>query len=324
MVVTALTIGCGGPNTPTPVPDAPVIACPAPVTVNGVHSPQPVNFSAPAITGGAAPVTVLCAPGSGFVFSIGDTTVTCMARDALGRQSQCSFPVTLIPGISPIMKFLAFGDSLTEGENGRRALTGFINPPDTYPARLQLLLDVAYPGQAITVVNRGRSGEFAEEGADRLPGELRRDRPGAVLLLHGYNDLLNNCPERNLSAPICAEAVAEVIEKTRDMIRTAKKPEFGVRDVFVSTLTPPGPFVPPGTDKRIAPAAIVETNRRLATLIQSEGAILVDSYPRLVGREAELVDTDGLHLRPAGYQVLAESFFAAITRTFGSISGSRH
>ena len=91
----------------------------------------------------------------------------------------------------------------------------------------------------------------------------------------------------------------------------------------INAPTPPGPFVPPGTDKRIAPPAIVETNTRLSALVKSQGAILVDTFPLLIGREAELVDTDGLHLRPAGYQVLAEAFFAAITRTAGSIPGFR-
>lgn len=322
--LTALAVACGSPNTPTPLPDPPAIACPADVTVNGVlGGAQPVDFAAPATTAGAPPVTVTCAPASGSVFGIGTTPVACTAMDARGRQSQCSFTVTLMAGASSVTKFLAFGDSVTAGENGRRAFTGFINPADTYPARLQLLLDAAYPGQSIAVVNRGRSGEFAEEGADRLADELRKDRPGALLLLHGYNDLLNGCPERNLSVAACAEAVTEVVDKVREMIRTARKPEFGVRYVFVSTLTPPGPHVPPGIDERIAPQAIVEANSRLSALVRSEGMILVDAYPLFIGHEADYVDNDGLHLRPAGYQVLAESFFAAITTAVASTGGFR-
>ncbi len=322
MVLTALTAACGGPNTPTPQPDPPAIVCPADVTVNGVlGGAQPVDFAAPATTAGAAPVTVTCAPASGSVFGLGGTPVACTAVDALGRRAQCSFSVTLTGRAAGVTTFLAFGDSITEGENGRRPFTGFINPADTYPARLQLLLDAAYPGQSITVVNRGRSGEFAGQGADRLPDQLRKDRPGAVLLLHGYNDLLNGCPERNLSDARCAKAVAEVVTKVQDMIRTATKPEFGVRYVLVSTLTPPGPFVPPGTDQRIAPQAIVETNSRLAALVRSQGVILVDSHPLFLGREAETVDNDGLHLRPVGYQLLAESFFAAITTAVASAGG---
>jgi len=325
IALTALTVACGGsPSTPTPLPGPPAIACPADVTVNGVlGGAQAVDFAAPATTAGAAPVTVTCAPASGSVFSIGGTPVACTAVDALGRQSRCSFTITLTAAASSVTKFLAFGDSLTEGENGRRPFTGFINPADTYPARLQLLLSAAYPGQSITVVNRGSSGEFAEQGADRLADELRRDRPGALLLLHGYNDLLNGCPERNLSVARCAEAVAEVVEKVQEMIRTARKPEFGVRDVFVSTLTPPGPYVPPGMDGRIARQAIVDTNRHLSALVRSEGVILVDSYPLFIGHEADYVDNDGLHLRPAGFQVLAESFFAAITTAVATTGGFR-
>jgi lysophospholipase L1-like esterase len=50
-------------------------------------------------------------------------------------------------------------------------------------------------------------------------------------------------------------------------------------------------------------------------VIAAEGATLVDSYPAFLGHEAEYVDTDGLHLRPAGYQALADSFFASIKAT---------
>jgi lysophospholipase L1-like esterase len=50
-------------------------------------------------------------------------------------------------------------------------------------------------------------------------------------------------------------------------------------------------------------------------MVAAEGAVLVDSYGKFVGHEAEYVNVDGLHLRPAGYQALADSFFAAIRAT---------
>ena len=42
---------------------------------------------------------------------------------------------------------------------------------------------------------------------------------------------------------------------------------------------------------------------------------LVDSYVAFLGHEAEYVNVDGLHLKPAGYQALADTFFAAIQAT---------
>ena len=81
--------------------------------------------------------------------------------------------------------------------------------------------------------------------------------------------------------------------------------------IFVSTLTPPGPTGSKGIDRE----AILETNRKLRSVIASEQVTLVDTYPLFVGHEAEYVSADGLHLRPAGYQSIAEAFFAAIKAT---------
>ena len=57
---------------------------------------------------------------------------------------------------------------------------------------------------------------------------------------------------------------------------------------------------------------MTRTNGAIAGMVQAEGAILVDTYGRFAGHEADYVDQDGLHLRPAGYQALAAAFFDAI------------
>jgi len=56
-------------------------------------------------------------------------------------------------------------------------------------------------------------------------------------------------------------------------------------------------------------------------MARAEGAILVDPYPVFVGHESEYVADDGLHLRRAGYQALADTFFAAIRNTVTSTPG---
>ena len=100
----------------------------------------------------------------------------------------------------------------------------------------------------------------------------------------------------------------------RDCIRRSK--DFSVSYIFVSTLTPQGPVLPGAArDRRISNDAIVQANARIRQVVAAEGATLVDTYPLFLGHEAEYVDTDGLHLRPAGYQALADSFFAAIKAT---------
>ncbi len=308
-----------------PTPGAPTIACPANVTVRGAPGgTQPVTYPAPVVTGGAAPVSVTCTPGSGTPFTVGTTAVTCNAVDATSRPAQCSFTVTLTPLLLSVTKFVAFGDSFTEGEDGRTARLGFgfafIDPTGTYPVLLQTLLNNEYSGQSIGVLNRGRSGEPVDLGRQRLPGVLAADRPGALLLLDGYNDLLASCGPKDATSARCAATTTDVVDGMRKMIQTAKTPSYGITYVFVSTMTPPGPYIS-GTDRRIAGTAIIQTNTRLASMLREERAILVDSYPVFVGHESEYVADDGLHLRRAGYQALADTFFAAIKTTVTSTPG---
>jgi hypothetical protein len=75
-----------------------------------------VHFDAPAPTGGKAPYTVECEPGSGSVFPIGESTVRCTAKDADMAQASCEFPVSVrVSQMIAKTKFSAFGDSITEG-----------------------------------------------------------------------------------------------------------------------------------------------------------------------------------------------------------------
>lgn len=318
-----LSAACGDGMGPTPPPGAPAITCPANVTVRGVPGgTQPVTYSAPTVTGGAAPVTIACAPASGASFSVGATTVSCTAADALARQAQCAFSVTLTPLLLSVTKFVAFGDSFTEGQNGRLGFRGerLVDVPNAYPTKLQALLNLEYPGQGIVVLNRGVGGEIVDVGRQRLERTLPNEHADVLLLLDGYNDLLNWCKPQDASSTQCAGAINDVVAGVRKMIQIGKVPSSGIKYIFVSTLTPPGPYLG-GIDRRIAPQAIVQTNAKLTPMIRAEGVTLVDPYPLFVGHEGEYVDQDGLHLRPAGYQALADTFFAAIKTTITSTPG---
>ena len=80
-------------------------------------------------------------------------------------------------------KYLAFGDSITEGrgDDPQRAQKG-------YPPRLQTLLQTA--GVSATVVNFGQGGEKTPDALSRIDGVLAQGVPGDVLLLmEGTNDI---------------------------------------------------------------------------------------------------------------------------------------
>ena len=89
-------------------------------------------------------------------------------------------------------RFLAFGDSITEG------LFPFLitpNPPGSYPAVLQSLLRARYTAQAdsIVVLDEGLGGQRAADPDEfaRFRDALNKDNAGAVLLMEGANDLNN-------------------------------------------------------------------------------------------------------------------------------------
>jgi lysophospholipase L1-like esterase len=311
VLISVLAISSCGDDSIGPTPAGPPqLTCPAGITVSGViGGAQAVTYTAPVATGGTVPVSTVCTPPSGSAFPVGASNVTCTAFDAQNRQASCSFTVTLAGVALNVRRFLAFGDSVTAGEDGRRLhlRPGFIDPVFSYPALLQSRLTTDFPSQQPTVSNKGQPGEFATDGVARLLTELQAQQFEALLLLEGYNDLLN----------FGRTAVDTVVTALRTDIRNARA--RGVQHVFISTLTPPrqptGPFA-----RNIDTRAIQDTNVKLVQLAAAENAFLVNAYDAFLGRELELVGDDGLHLTAAGNQVLADLFYARI-RSAGITTG---
>jgi lysophospholipase L1-like esterase len=322
-----LVAACGGTTTPPtpPTPAAPQITCPADVSVKGITgSSQPVTYSAPTTTAGAPPVNVSCSQVSGSSFSLGTSTVNCTATDAQSRQAVCSFKVTVSGLTLAVKKFEAFGDSLTEGENGAGAKPNFVDPPNSYPTKLLALLEGSFPGQGLTILNRGESGKTVAQTRDKIVASLPTDRPEAVLLLTGYNNLTGPCATGQFAGPGCGDATQAVSDGVRECIQKIKASPVGVRYILVSTLTPPG------TGRlAIDKDAILEANVKIRKVVAAEGVTLVDTHPTFLGHEAQYVSIDGLHLNPAGYQAIADAFLAAIkstipqTSSLASVSGLR-
>jgi lysophospholipase L1-like esterase len=302
--------GGGGPTTPTA--NAPQISCPADLTVSSVQAAaQAVTYDAPKVTDGTAPVTTTCSPASGASFPLGTTTVTCQASDATARQASCSFKVTLKGFSIAVKKYDVIGDSFTSGENG---LPAVLDVPNSFPTKLQASFDAVYPGQGATVIPHGDPGKPMSVIVENLVTYVNADKPDAVLVEGGYNDLLSDCGLGPVNATPCESSMTRVQLGFRDCIRKSK--ERNVAYVFVATLTPPGPVLPGAPrDRRISNDAILQANALIRQTAAAEGGVLADVYPLFVGHEAEYVDTDGLHLRPAGYQVMADVFFAAIQKT---------
>jgi acyl-CoA thioesterase-1 len=101
---------------------------------------------------------------------------------------------------------LAFGDSLTAGFG--------VDPRDSYPARLQRLLDEK--GYHYKVVNAGVSGDTSAGGAARINWVLQHE-PEIVIIELGANDGLRGLPinemRKNLGAiiEVCLKNGAKVL-----------------------------------------------------------------------------------------------------------------
>jgi lysophospholipase L1-like esterase len=317
ILLVALLPGCNKaapPTAPTPtptptpaavVPPAPTVACPSPIASSTTATSTAITYTTPQAEGGQAPVEVACAPPSGSTFPIGSTDVRCTVSDSLNRSSSCTFPVT-VSRIATIrkVKFLAFGDSITVG------VVSTVNPSppppyilrdvpnESYPTVLRQLLAARYPTQTITVLNEGKGGEKAVDGVGRSFSVVNINRPDAVLIMDGYNDL-----------GLGEEGIEPAIAAIGDMAKDAR---FRGARVFIGTLTPP----PLNVNRGISNTTITRFNARLKDLARGENAILVDVYQSFLPDPGLYNSDDGRHPNIAGYRKIAETFFAAIRAEF--------
>jgi lysophospholipase L1-like esterase len=327
--VCAGLVACGGHGSTAPTSTAPTIACPiAPAPVESLDgSARPVSFAAPTVTGGQAPLNTTCLPASGSAFTVGTTTVNCTTSDAQARTASCTFPVIVEPPpVLPVSTFLAFGDSLTWGEDGRDAASAnalgqhvYVQlVGQTYPDDLQSQLLARYQQQHVSVTNAGCPGEaLSDPGrfSDKMNCRgIRADDPSAfrrftslaslhqwdvVLLMEGSNDV-------NLAAGD-STVLPTAIGYLRQMIDAGKA--NGMR-VIVGTVPP---MVPPGAFSRAKGAAVVPTfNDQVRALATSEGVPLADVYQAFGSDAPTLIGFDGLHPNPDGYTRVANTFFGAI------------
>lgn len=305
-VVAALLTGllssaaCDSPTAPQP--DALQASCPVPAVVDTqALAGATVVYSLPTASGGVPPYVTSCFPGSGTLFPVGQTAVSCGVRDAQQKQASCTFNVTVRLLMVPMLDktlFLAFGDSITEGKVSESGLPiADLIPGESYPEKLQVLLRQTYPGQNIVVINRGSSGESIRGGSQRLPGVLDADRPQVLLLLEGINGL-------------GGRSVSETADFLRAMVDTAKA--RGV-DVMLVKLLPT--FPPYNQD---AGALVPPLNLEIEKIaMEKQIGQPVDAYNLFISSPS-LMGPDGLHPTRAGYSAMAQLVLQHIVSRYDS------
>jgi lysophospholipase L1-like esterase len=288
-----------------------------------------VTYPSPVVSGGQPSVTVACSPASGAAFSIGSTAVTCTATDAAQRVASCQFNVvvTRAPRLS-MTQFVAFGDSITWGEDGEdfcdTTVTAQNVPYETagqwhphlqfelskqYPNVLQQELRNRYPAQSptdvATVANRGCPGEQAggvcpptgQKAVDRFRTLVTSGSYQAVLLMEGANDI-------NPDPTVTTAGLTGL----QTMIRLAKTSR--VRP-FLATIPPEiaGRFY------KVDPDAVRSFNARVRSLAVLESVTLVDVEVAFGASAGQLISCDGLHPNALGYQKIADTFFEILRAT---------
>jgi lysophospholipase L1-like esterase len=314
--------GCSESATqPTPPSsDPPTISCPSPVTLPSLTG-QPINvvYGTATATGGTSPVTIACVPPSGSIFPVGSTVVTCTATDQAQRTSSCAFNVnvTAPPRLS-VTRFLAFGDSITWGEDGRNSAMSLgpstrVRPavqfatPDTYPGALEIKLAGLYTAQTPKVQNGGWQGEHVTDPTTfpRFVSFTSSGDYDVVLLMEGANDL----PDSD---------VPDVIAGLGRMIDDAKSRRM---QVFLATLPPEDPAGNDPIPRGGAAPLVAPFNDHVRALAASKGIPLVDVY-QAFGGDLSLIGADGLHPTAAGYHRIADTFLASIRATLELVTTS--
>ena len=333
LVVNAIVlVACGGPTTPTQVPrpvpptaDPPKITCPAAQTAQSLDGGSTtVTFAAPTVSNGQAPVTTNCTPSAGSAFTVGQRTVTCTVTDALQRADTCSFLVTVLnPPKLTTTSFLAFGDSITWGEDGQNSIStsqsimsSRFHPAvqlplaQQYPRELQQSLVNRYKTQSPAVDNQGHPGEAASDPAalKRFIALTSSRRYSVVLIMEGTNDLYARDDR----------IVPFAIDGLRSMIRDAKG--RGIRP-YLATIPPMNPTACVPVCRGLPWSLVSGFNDSVRTLATTEGVTLVDVYQGFGGNLA-LVGSDGLHPAAEGYAKIAGLFFEAIRQTLETSSSS--
>ena len=302
MVSIVFAAGCGGkggPIQPPPPPGQLQLACPAGRLLEA-SSPAGANlqFDSPVVTGGLAPIAVECAPGSGSVFPVGETNVQCTATAADTARASCGFVVRVrVSQVLEHTKFVAFGDSITEGAISLAPLM-LLAPPDTYPFKLEQMLTQRFPAQAFVVSNQGRGGERTTQGVTRLPSVLHAEQPEVLLLLEGINTV------NELSTAQQANALESMIDDAR---------RAGVQTIIATVM----PMMPAARVYRATTnAKIVALNQRIFELADKyrigepvDLFAIFEAEPYLIGR-------DGLHPTLEGQTRIAEAFRDEIVRRY--------
>jgi lysophospholipase L1-like esterase len=201
-------------------------------------------------------------------------------------------PLTLpIGGNNPNL-YLGLGDSITAGDGS--------SDGQGYRLKLQNLLGPHF-GRA-EVVLRGREGDSSAETAEVTRRTLRDHDPAYTLILLGTNDWQDQvCQNQGPAACYTIDSLRSIVEDVKDWQSLP----------VLATIIPGNPArVPAGRN-----AWYDDMNVRIKALAQQENVTLADLNADFkAASNLSVLFDDDVHPNDAGYQVMAQGWFKAITR----------
>lgn len=211
-------------------------------------------------------------------------------------------PATLAIGTNHPNLYMAFGDSITDGD-GSDDFTGY---------RRKLQEKLAPWFRAGEVENQGIGGTRSNAGADRIKESLEATTPAYTLVLYGTNDW-NDSHCRS-------EFPCFTIDSLRRIVRTAKN--AGSKPIL-STIIPCNT----GYDARVPPSRnvwIANMNQLIVQMAQEEGVVVADNFTAMMAvPDFHTLMFDHVHPNDAGYDIIAQTWFEAISRPSGESALSR-
>ena len=151
-----------------------------------------------------------------------------------------------------------------------------------------------YLGRDFPLVNRGIAGTDSVWLLDHLKEQVLDLEPSKLAIMIGINDIGRGYPIR------------DIVNRISEIVMTVRQ-ESLFTEVYLLSVLPVSERPEHSSKVKIRNIATVrELNQQLAVL---PGVTYVDLYDYLTDAQGQLNDTyttDGLHLSPQGYQVLAE------------------
>ena len=187
----------------------------------------------------------------------------------------------------PHLNVLAIGSSSTVG-------VGASSPTATYVARLEPSLEGALKGLDFDVVGRGKSGEVAQEAADRMKKEVEETKPDLVVWQVGTNDAIRHISVDSFKSCL-RTTLTWLADNKIDVVLV--DPQYGealAKDTYYETVV-----------------------NAIAEVAREKNVLLVDRFEAMREAQRERGDpfylaSDHLHMNDRGHRCMAEQLARSI------------